>query len=91
MNQEIVWVFHGMNSRFSGGIFTTLPLAEDWIAKHRLTGLLTAYPLDTGIYDWAIAGGLFEPKKPEHDSPNFIGGFTTAGQEHQHYEDGKRS
>lgn len=34
--------------------------------------------------------GWFKPKKPDHYSPRFIGGFTQASQDHEHYENGKR-
>jgi len=49
---------------------------------------LTLYPLDTGVYEWAIARGWFTPKREEHSSPQFIGGLTTASMSHNHYEDG---
>lgn len=88
---ETVWVFHGNEGRFSGGAFTTRELAETWIHEHRLTGVLTAYPLDTGAYDWAVRERLFAPTKPHHSTPSFIGGFTSASQDHFHYEDGQPS
>ena len=66
-------------------MFTTRDLAEVWISKHRLTGLLTDYPLDVGLYDWAIERGVFKPKRPEHSKPEFIGRFTSACQDHHHY------
>ncbi|WP_449405068.1 DUF7710 domain-containing protein [Hymenobacter baengnokdamensis] len=40
-------------------------------------------------YDWAIQEKLFEPRKPEHYATGFIQRFTTASQEHYHYEDGR--
>ena len=56
--------------------------------REQLTGVLTLYPLDTGVYEWAIARGWFTPKREEHSSPQFIGGLTTASMSHNHYEDG---
>jgi hypothetical protein len=50
--------------------------------------MLTLYPLDIGVYEWAIARGLFTPKKDKHRTVEFIGGFTTASMEHYHYEHG---
>jgi hypothetical protein len=64
-------------------------LAEDWIAQNRLSGVLTLYPVDVGVYEWAIERGLFTPKKEHESEPKFIGSFTTASQEHYHYEDGR--
>jgi hypothetical protein len=87
---ERVWVFNGARGYFPGGIFTDVDRAEQWIEQHRLTGTLTLYPVDTGIYDWAIAEGLFRPDKPHQATPGFIGRFTSASMEHHHYEDGRR-
>ena len=87
---EGVWVFNGDGGRFAGGIFTSRDRAETWIADNRLEGVLTFYPLDIGVYEWAIARGLFTAKKPDHSTPRFIGSFTTASQTHDHYEHGER-
>ncbi len=61
-----VWVFNGDGGRFAGGIFTSRDRAETWIADNKLKGVLTLHPLDVGIYEWAIAGGLFTAKKADH-------------------------
>jgi len=90
MSIHTVWLFHGADGRFAGGVFTDIALAEKWIFEHRLTGVLTEYPVNTGVFNWAIDTGLFTPKKEEHHSPAFIGKFTTAAQEHFHYENGVR-
>ena len=84
------WVFNGAPyKRFPGGVFTNKALAEQWIKRHRLTGVLTLYPVDVGAYDWALESGLFSPRKPHESEPEFIGGFS-GGMEHYHYEDGDR-
>ncbi len=83
-------MFNGAKGSFPSGIFTELGRAERWIEQHRLTGTLTAYPLDTGVYQWAIARGFFRPRKPLEANPEFIGRFTSASMEHHHYEDGRR-
>jgi len=85
-----VWVFNGDGGRFAGSIFTTQEAAEAWIADNKLDGVLTLYPLDTGVYEWAISRGLFTPKQEKHSSPAFIGSFTTASMPHHHYENGVR-
>jgi hypothetical protein len=87
---ESVWVFSGEGGKFPGGVFLSLDAAEAWIAKHGLTGVLTLYPLDVGAYDWAIAKGIFEPKNDHQRTPSFIGKFSSAGQDHYHFENGKR-
>ena len=76
-----VWAFTGERSKpessalFPGGVVSNLQLAEAWIAKHQLSGVLTMYRLDVGAYDWAVENGSFKPKKPHHFTPEFIGRF----------------
>lgn len=79
-----VWVFNGSGS-FPSGVFTSRDLAETWIRKHGLKGTLTAYPLDTGVYDWVIEKSYFTPKREDQKTPEFIGQFSSAYQEHYHY------
>ncbi|WP_343691317.1 hypothetical protein [Chitinophaga sp.] len=88
---ESVWLFNGETGRFASAVFTELTFAEDWVKANRLTGTLTRYPVNIGVYDWALNEGIFNIKKEEHTSPVFIGNFTSAGQEHYHYENGDRS
>lgn len=47
---ENVWVFNG-GGNFTSGIFTRRELAESWISKHFLSGCLTKFPLDVGLFD----------------------------------------
>lgn len=93
MNERTVWVFTGSQeshkSAFPSGVFSTQEAAEDWIARHGLTGTLTMYRLDVGAYEWAIENGQFRPTKPHHSTPEFISNFS-GGEIHFHYEAGKR-
>src|SRR5688572_8986529 len=50
-------VFVGAGARLPSAVFATRQLAEAWIALHQVTGLLTAYPMGQGVYDWAIQTG----------------------------------
>lgn len=84
-----IWVFNGANSRFASGVFTERPIAESWIKRNKLTGVLTLYPIDIGVYEWAISSGTFYPKKEVESEPEFIQKFTSASQEHYHYEGGE--
>jgi len=84
-----VWVFHGASGRFASSVFTSKLKAEEWIKKHNLTGILTEYPLDEGVYDWAIENDFFTVKKDSQRESSFIQAFTTASQEHFHYENGE--
>jgi hypothetical protein len=88
VKESAIWVFHSAGAQFSGGVFSTIELAESWILENKLSGLLTAYPLDCGVYNWAVKNKYFSPKHERHSSSSFIGGFTSASQEHFHYENG---
>lgn len=84
-----VWVFNGFRSIFPSAVYTSKEKALDWIRDNSLTGTLTKYPVDISIYDWAISNGSFNPNKPDQSSPEFIGRFSSASQEHFHFENGK--
>lgn len=83
-----VWVFSGVGGTFPAAVFSDRAKANAWVARHRLSGVLTAYPVDEPIYDWAIARGVFEPKRPDQSQAQFIQRFSSASLEHDHYEDG---
>ena len=85
-----VWVFNGDAGQFAGGVFSSLDRAEAWIAANKLSGVPTLFPLDTGVYEWAITRGWFTPRQEKHSSAEFIGSFTTASMAHHHYEQGER-
>jgi hypothetical protein len=85
-----VWVFNGDGGQFPSGVFTAVEIAEEWIAKHRLNGVLTWYPLDTGVYEWTIEKQCFLPRKDYQREPKFIQTFSSAHTGHYHYTDGRR-
>ena len=87
-NHQLVWVFNSSKGRFPSAVFSKKELANEWIRLHKLTGILTAYPIDIGVYDWAVRKGYFSPNREDQASPEFIGRFSSASQEHYHYEDG---
>lgn len=84
-----VWVFVGERNSLPSGVFSSKDSAESWISDHYLTGVLTSYPVDIGIYEWAIEKGYFNPTKEHHKSPDFIQNFSSANLEHYHYENGR--
>jgi hypothetical protein len=81
-----VWVFNGARSNFPSAVFNSRELAEEWISEHNLTGTLTRYPLDEGVYEWAVRRGYFTPKRNDQKTAEFIGRFSSASQEHYHYD-----
>jgi hypothetical protein len=85
-----VWVFNGSGSTFPSGVFRSKEEAEGWIRSERLSGTLTKYPVGVSVYSWAVSKGYFVPKREEHASPEFIGKFSSASQEHYHYEEIER-
>jgi hypothetical protein len=85
-----VWVFNGYGGQFPSGVFTTIETAEEWIAKYLLSGVLTWYPLDVGVYDWTIANKCFLPRKDHQREPRFIQSFSSAHTGHYHYTDGTK-
>lgn len=85
---ETVWIFTGPRAQFPAGIFSAREKAEEWIHQHKLSGTLTAYPFDVGVYDWAVTGGLFVARRDDQRTPEFIQRFSSASQEHYHYENG---
>lgn len=89
-----VWVFKGTRTYpgFPSAVFSKLELAVAWIRQNHLTGTLTQYPVDISVYDWVVQSGKLEADlDPAPRSPNAIANFSSAYQEHYHYEDGKDS
>ena len=88
---EHIWIFNGVDARFPGGAFSSKENAEAWITENGLSGLLVKYPVDVGLYDWAVDSGIFNPKRNEQKTARFIQRFGCASAEHYHYEDGLES
>jgi hypothetical protein len=86
-----VWVFNGDGGGFPSGVFQSVEKAEEWISKHGLSGLLTWYPLDVGVYEWAIENGYFSPHKDYHKAADFIQRFSSAHTDHHHYKNGRQA
>jgi hypothetical protein len=81
-----VWVFHGEEARFASGVFKDRDAALKWVELHRLTGIVTEYPIGVGCYDVAVAEGFFQPSKPHHGTPVHVAGFSPPG-DHIHVQD----
>ncbi len=87
-NRDYVWVFCGARCSFPSAVFIDIEKAELWIKENKLMGTLTQYPLNEDVYSWALRKDFFQPKKEHEFSPEFIQKFSSASQEHFHYEDG---
>lgn len=89
-----IWIFIGEGGRFPSSAFIELQAAEEWISTHNLSGMLSAMPVNQGLFEWAVENNALN-MKPEtlevkRNDPNFIATCTTASLEHYHYENGIR-
>jgi hypothetical protein len=82
-----VWIFDGDRAVFASGAFLTRETGVAWAAQHRLTGILTEYPVGEGRYDQAVREGRFRPSKPHHGSSGHVAIFSP-GLRHTHIADG---
>jgi hypothetical protein len=100
VDSAYVWVFNGDGKAlaFPGGVFSSREKAEAWIRANALSGVLTAYPIDQGAYDWARDRGYLEDWTDDDGNlradirdatPQRIGRFSTAHQPHYHFERGE--
>lgn len=83
-----VWIFNGVNAKCPSVVFLTEEEAFTWVKTKELTGVLTRYPVGISVYEWAIASGNFNVKSKNDSTPEFIGNFSSAAQEHMHFENG---
>mgnify|MGYP000392113644 CR=1 FL=1 len=90
INIDAIWIFNGEKGSFPSGAFSTIEKAEEWIKGHGLSGVLTEYPIDIGVYDWALEKGFFKPKRDDQKEAPFIQRFSDARQNHFHYENGEK-
>lgn len=86
---ETIWIFTAPKAQFPAGAFSQREKAEAWIRQHKLSGMLTAYPVDVGLFDWAVKAGHFTPQRVDQRAPEFIQRFSSASQEHYHFEHGE--
>jgi hypothetical protein len=88
MAPDAAWVFHGANAQFTSALFTSRCKAEEWVEENEMSGMLTTYPLNISIYDWAVQAGIWQPSKSHHHNLEFKQRFTSAALEHVPSEDG---
>jgi hypothetical protein len=91
MNQETVWIFHGERAQFASAVFTSEADALSWASTHRVSGIVTEYPVGDGCYDLAVARGSFTPSKPHHGTPEHVAAFSPGWTRHIHLMNGRPS
>ena len=82
-----VYVFHGTGARFAAAVYEAFAEAAADIENHKLSGMLTWYPVGRTVYDHAVEEGLFTPKRVADGK--FVQSFTSAMLDHHHFEDGQ--
>jgi len=87
---ESVWIFIGLNARYPAGVFRKFSDAEHWVIRNGLSGILSLYPLDQGVLEWAIEAGWFNPRHEIEIDADYISRFSSAYQAHHQYEKGRR-
>lgn len=85
---EFIFLFSGINGKFPSGVFSSKEKATQWIETHKLSGMLTQYPIDIGVYEWAIQNDFFTPKYENQKTPKFIQQFSSAYMKHWHFDNG---
>ena len=85
---DYIWIFHGDGANFCSAVFMQRADAEFWINKNQFSGVLTKYPVNISVYDWAVQEQRFRPNKENPKTGSFVQNFTTASQEHFHYQNG---
>lgn len=85
-----MYIFIGEGAQIPSGVFTLLEKAEQWIRTYSLSGVLSKYPVDTGLYDWAIHENFCIIKNDYQKESKFIQRFTCASMDHFHFEKGER-
>jgi len=89
-----IWIFIGNGAVFPSGAFTDRKVAEQWIRNNRLSGMLSAMPVNQSLFEWGCENNAFSMKPDKFelkkDDPKFIADCTIASLEHDHYIDGNK-
>lgn len=89
IKDSFIWVFNGDNGQFPSAIFREKNDAIQWIQDNSLSGILTKYPVDIPLFDWAIENGFFTPKNELQQGANTKANFSSSHLEHYHFVCGK--
>lgn len=85
-----IWVFNSLRPvkpySFSSAVFTSVEIADSWVAFHGCSGVLSEYPVDTGFFDWARQHGV-EGAQLDNPSPETIEDWADLPLIRHHYKD----
>lgn len=82
-----IWVFQEGWGILPRAVFRSREEGDRWVVENDLRGVLTEYPLGTGVYDWLLESGSLNIKRDEQKMPGYIARFSSAYQDHYHYDD----
>lgn len=88
MDKNFIWVFNGDIGHFPSAIFRDKERAVQWIRENSLSGILTRYPIDIPVFDWAIKNGFFTPNN-EQQGAKTKANFSSSYLEHYHFTNGE--
>jgi len=87
--KNCIWLFI---SDVPSAAFTSKNEAEQWIQDNKLSGVLTAFPLDKSCFDWAVENDALsvraEKIEEKKANPQFIASCLPASLAHFHYHNG---
>lgn len=87
---DYIWIFKGSGkAEFPSAVFSTKSNAIKWISENELTGVLTKYPVDIPLFEWALENGCFKPENELQKNAKTVENFNSAYLEHYHFEKGK--
>ena len=87
---DYIWIFKGSGkTEFPSAVFSKKSNAIKWIAENELTGVLTKYPIDIPLFEWAIENDYFTPKNELQRNAKAIENFNSAYVEQYHFKKGK--
>ncbi len=90
-----IWVFLGDGGNFPSAAFNDFKSIEKWVSDNKLTGMISALPMNQGFFDWAVENDAISMKEEKialkKKDSRFIATFTTASIDHWHYENGVQS
>ncbi len=85
VKDSFIWVFNGDHGQFPSAIFREKNDAIQWIQDNSLSGILTRYPVDVPLFDWAIENGFFTPKNELQQGAKTKANFSSSHLEHYHF------
>ncbi len=88
MVPQTVWLFTSASNdvvpdaHIPQAAFRTLAAGDRWVRTLKPSGMLTEYPMNIGVFEWATARGVFKPRRDDQRATPFIETFSDASQAH---------